>query len=183
MTNYPAEYEAALKYEMVPESEVKQFVDAHHNGDTDALGVLRDRLMDSGDPRGTILERALGHTQFPADTKGFGHLPIRRPLLDDLQVGSYDEGTSNRFSFYPHPDHETPSVAVYWTHSQRNPKFDHSKNWRLGDSTPAYRDVDHTAYFTPQEAAHLANLFPDEHAQQIHNVLRHHFPDQYRESD
>lgn len=172
----PIKYARALKSvkfsRLLTREEVRPFVEAYSAGDTQALGVLNDKMQDEGDPRADIWDRAKGLTQHPDPawqvTEGWkqhsGHTPIDRESLQ-MDMGFYGTG-GDYFLFRPvtRLPHESVPEAVNISHG-----------YYIGDTKGRRHLPLRSANFTPEEARALAYKFPEEHAQKIHEFLDTHF--------
>ena len=169
----PVKYSRALKLtysRLLSPEEVKPFLDAHYAGDHNALGVLKDKFQDEGDPRGDIWDRAEGLTTVEnwKDHKNDGlttgptDLRIRPP---------YFESGGSSYSFHPVVEGmDGPYKGdVKPTHTRATFMLPNGTGRR--------------AVFTPAEARQLADKFPAPHSEQIHAFLDTHFPDTKRPTE
>lgn len=172
----PIKYARALKLtysRLLSPEEVRPFLDAHYNGDREALGVLKDRFQDEGDPRGDIWDRHHGLTK--SGLTGYGvdeHLDhvYGPPPRFSVALGEPDsEEGRHTFRFTP---------IGHWQNGKkvRNTAVSilHSHDLEP-ESVLDWHHLSHKGVFTPAEARSLADKFPEEHAQQIHQFLDTHF--------
>lgn len=169
----PEKYSAALRAvrysRLLTPEETKPFLDAHYSGDGEALRVLKDKFADEGDPRADIWDRQVGNTTHPTfDREDFGRTPVHIAPLE-VEMGYYknnDPHGGSNFLFRPIASSEYATkptdVGIHFSTKSVGYKKPNGTLFRAG-------------VFTPAEARTLADKFPEEHAQRIHQFLDTHF--------
>ncbi len=170
----PEKYAKALKLtysRLLSPEEVKPFLDAHYNGDSQALRVLKDRFQDEGDPRGDIWDRANGLTQAEGWGGGPGETTNKRGKPEDVsfRLGSDDDKHDFRFVVEPVVENYLLGQSNLPTHTRFTQIRTCGTDWH-----------ERSGVFTPEEARQLADKFPSPHVEQIHEFLDQHFPESKR---
>jgi hypothetical protein len=196
-------YCKAIKYALLPNEHVDDFVNAHHAGDSAAEMGLADHLVEQDDPRGDVMHRSMGLTKHPeqemyANGVGYG---ITDPVTGDERdpghvVRQGDGGSATALHFQPVSHTPTPppvyrpkpgAVGGYSKFTFKTPatavhvRLGHRDHSTWADDgagglvEQSRRGTHYSGLFTPEEARGLADKLPPEHAAGVHEVLDKHF--------
>lgn len=122
--------------------------------------ILADRMEDVDDPRGTVLRKFLNNKNY-----------YYQSYLDD-SIPFYFGDHSLRVNVVRAPKINSPKqVSVSWFAPETQRLDYHPELKKHFDEDPLIE-----AYFTPEEALHLAQKFPDKNRSEVEQMIYKHFP-------